>query len=166
MHYDCKIECWNAENVYTLTWMAYLLFHNFHFNQCHRMPQEAFWGEEAFQPEVPPVLAERSLFLCASSLSADSLLCHFGMEGGRQYDIYKPLLGAFLSQPSPCSAWETQHRASSLLRLQPDVSLLVVAFPLLRHAKTHLSRLWRLWPHSRQGKCRTVPAVPDLIASP
>jgi len=41
--------------------------------------------------------------------------------------------------------------------------LLMTAFPVLRHAKT---LLWPFWPFSRPGTCRTVPAVPDLLALP
>jgi hypothetical protein len=33
--------------------------------------------------------------LSASSVSADSLLYHFGMEGCRRYDFYQPLPGVF-----------------------------------------------------------------------
>jgi hypothetical protein len=37
-------------------------------------------------------------FLCTSSVSADSLLCHFGMEGSRLIDFYRPLPGVIVSQ--------------------------------------------------------------------
>jgi hypothetical protein len=59
--------------------------------------QVAFWAEMAFRAEVPPVLVEVRRFLCASSVSADSLLYYFGMEGSRPYDCYKPLQGVFPS---------------------------------------------------------------------
>jgi hypothetical protein len=49
--------------------------------------QVAFRVEMAFQAEVPPVLVEVRRFLCTSSMSADSLLYHFGMEGSRPYDF-------------------------------------------------------------------------------
>jgi len=52
MHYDLKVECWDAEHVYTHTWMAYLLFHNFHFCRCHLVAQVAFWAEVVLQAEV------------------------------------------------------------------------------------------------------------------
>jgi len=116
MHYDWKIECWDAENVYTHTCMVYLLFQNFHFSQCHLVAQMAFWVG------VPLVLWEVCWFLCASSVSADSLLCHFGMEGSRPYDFYNPLPGVFLSQPSPFYAQKTQLFASSLLGLGREVA--------------------------------------------
>jgi hypothetical protein len=55
------------------------------------------------------------LFLCLSSVSADSLQCHFGKEGSRTFGNDEALPGVFVSQPSPCYAQETQHPASSLL---------------------------------------------------
>jgi hypothetical protein len=146
-----------VENAYTRTWMAYLLFHNFRFPQRHLVAQVAFWAE------VPPVLEEMQRFRCASRGSAISLLDDFGMEGSRPYDFCKPLPGVFPSQPSPSDAQETQLLASSLLGRQREVSQLVVVFPELRHAKSHL---WPLLPYSRQGARRTVLGVPDLLASP
>jgi len=83
VHYDSKIESLEAENVYTHTWMAYLLFHNFHVHQCHPVVQVAFWVEMAFRAEGPPVLVEVRQFLCASGVSVDSLLRHFGHIQGK-----------------------------------------------------------------------------------
>jgi len=105
------------------------------------MGYEAFWAEVAYWAEVPPVLVEVRRFFCASSVSADSLLCHFGMEGSHLLDFHKPLLGVFLSQPSPVDDQETQLLASSLLGLQREVSELVVAFPILRREKPRLAIL-------------------------
>jgi hypothetical protein len=82
----------------------------------------AFWVEAVFWAEVPPVLVEVRLFLCTSSVSADSLLCHFGIEGSHLFDFYKPLPGVFLSQPSPFGDQETQLLASSLLGIPCKVS--------------------------------------------
>jgi hypothetical protein len=81
-----------------------------------------FWVEAAFRAEVPPVLVEVRWFLCASSVSTDSLLCHFGMEGSRLFDFYKPLPGVFLSQPSSFDDQETQLLVSSLFGLRCEVS--------------------------------------------
>jgi hypothetical protein len=53
--------------------------------------------------------------LCASSLSVDALVCHFGQEGSRLFDFHEPWQGVFLSQPSPCYPQETKQSASSLL---------------------------------------------------
>jgi len=163
MHYDWKIECLEAENVYTHTRMAYHHFHNICFRQCHLVVQVAFWAEVAIWAEMPPGLMEVRRCLCASSLSADSLLCHFGMKGSRPFDFYKRLPDVFLSHPSPFYAQETQLLASSLLRLRREVSWLVVWFPLLWRAKT---LLWTFWPYSRQWACRTLLSVPNLLASP
>jgi len=162
MHYDWKIEFWAEETVYTHTWMAYLLFHNFQFPHYHQVVQVAFWVEVEFQAEVQPVLVEVPWFLCASSVSADSLLCHFGMEDSRQYDFYKPWPGVFRTQASPFDTRRTQCLSSSRLGLGHQVTCLVVVFPLLWCATTLLGPFW---PYSRQGGCRTVLAVPDFLAS-
>jgi hypothetical protein len=122
-----------------------------------------FRAEMAFMEEVPPVLVEVRRILCASSVSADSLLCHFGMEGSRPYNHNKLLPGVFLSQPSPFCAQETQHLTSSLLAQLRKDSESVVGFPLLRYAKT---LIWSFLPYSTQGACQTVSGVPDLLASP
>jgi hypothetical protein len=55
------------------------------------------------------------LFLCVSSVSADSLRCHFGKEGSRAFGYDEALPGVFVSQPSHFYAQETQHPASSVL---------------------------------------------------
>jgi len=85
------------------------------------------------------------------------------MEGSRPYDFHKPLPGVFLLQLSQSYMQETQLLICSLLGLQREVPYLVIAFSLLRCAKT-LHRAFS--PHSRQGACQTVPAVPVLLALP
>jgi len=60
--------------------------------------QVAFWVEAAFQTGVLLVLVQVRQFLCTSSMSADSMQCHFSMEGSRLFDIYKPLPGVFYSR--------------------------------------------------------------------
>jgi len=87
MHYFWKIEYWEAENVYIHTWIAYLLLHNFHLCHCHQVVQTVFRTEVVFRAEVLPVHVEMCRFLCSSSLSADCLLCHCGMEGSCLYDL-------------------------------------------------------------------------------
>ena len=82
----------------------------------------AFRAEVAFLVEVPPVMVEVRRFLSDSSVSADSSLYHFSMEGSRPCDFYKPLPGFVLSQPSDSNAKETQLLASSILRLRHEVS--------------------------------------------
>ena len=61
--------------------------------------------------------------LRVSSMSADSLRCHFGKEGSRTLGFDKALPGVFVSQPSPFCAKETQHHASVLLGPRRVVSL-------------------------------------------
>jgi hypothetical protein len=47
----------------------------------------AFWAGMALRAEVPPVLVEVGRFLSTCSVSADTSLYHFGMEGRRPYEI-------------------------------------------------------------------------------
>ena len=82
-----------------------------------------FQVEGAFLTEVALALVssvceggvEVHLFLCGSSMSADSLRCHLGRERIRPFDFDKALLGVFPLQCSPFYALETQHSVSSLL---------------------------------------------------
>jgi hypothetical protein len=52
----------------------------------------------------PRPLQEVHLVLCISSVAADSLQCHFGMDGSRTFSYDEALLGLFVSQPSPSYA--------------------------------------------------------------
>ena len=65
---------------------------------------------------------EVHLFLCVSSVSADSLRCHFGKEGSRAFGYDEALPGVFASRPSPIYSQESQHPESSLLGPQRAVS--------------------------------------------
>jgi hypothetical protein len=55
------------------------------------------------------------IFLCVSSMSADSLWCHFGKEASRTSGFNEALPGVFVSPPTPFDAQETQHCATSLV---------------------------------------------------
>jgi hypothetical protein len=50
---------------------------------------------------------EVHLFLCISSMWADSLWWHFGKEGCQICGVGETLLGVFESQPSPVYAQDT-----------------------------------------------------------
>jgi len=76
----------------------------------------------ACRAEVPQVLVDVQRFLSACSVSADSVLYNFGMDGSRSYDFCKPLPGVFPSQLSPSDGQETQLLASSLHGLWREVS--------------------------------------------
>jgi len=108
-------------------------------------------------------LVEVHFLLCVSSVSVDCLGCHFGKHGIQTWGFDESQPGVFVSLPSPFYAQETQHPASSLLRPQREVSWFDISFPWLRHVNT---LPWPFWPYSRSGACRTVPAVPDLLALP
>jgi hypothetical protein len=105
----------------------------------------AFRAYSELRVEVP-VLVEVRQLLCAFTVSADSLLYHFGSEGRQPCDLYKPLPVVFLLQPSQSYAPETQLLASSLLGLWRGISSLRVAFPLLGLAK---SLFWSFLSNSR-----------------
>ena len=106
-------------------------------------------------------LVDVPLCLFASSVSGDSVVCHFGKEGSCPCDVNEQYPGVFLSQLSHFYAPETPLTACSLLGLRHKVSLSGIAFFLLHHAKT---LLWPFWPYSIQGACQTVLAVPYLFA--
>jgi len=132
MDQDWQIERREARNVYTHIRVAHLLFRCFELSHYHSVAQVEF------RALVAPVVVVVHPFLCTSCESVDSLLCHLGKEGSRPLDFPEPLPGVFLSQPSPCYAWQTQCPAYSLLELQRLVSWLVVAFPQSQCAKTLL----------------------------
>ena len=96
--------------------MAHLRFQNFELLHWRQLK------EAAFQAEVAPGLVEVDPFLCASSVSDDSSMCHVGKEGSRLFGSHEPLTGDDPSQPSPFYAQDTQVPTLSLLRLQHEVS--------------------------------------------
>ena len=115
MDQDGKIECWQAEYVYTDIQVAHLLFWSFESSDCHQVAQVAF------QAPVAPVMVEVHLCLCTPSESVNSLLCHFDKDDSRPFDFHEPLPGVFPSQGSLCYARETQHPASFLFGLWQEV---------------------------------------------
>jgi len=157
MHHHWKIEHWEDEYVYTHIWVAHLQFRSFEFPECQLM------GWVAFRAAVAPVLVEVHLFLCAASVSRDSFRYHVGNKGSHPFDFHEAFSGVFLSQSLPCYSQQTQHLTSSLLGFRRAVSWLVVLLSLLRRAKTHI---WPFWSYSMQSACRTVSAVPYLLALP
>jgi len=157
MHPDGKIERWEREYVYIYIRVAHLLFRNLMLPHYHNVAQVAFWAE------VSLGLVEVHPCLCASSVSADALLCQFGMEGSHPSDFLEPLPGVFLSQCSLCYAQGTQLPAPSLLRHRCKDSWQRVVFSLLWSA---IILLRPFWPYSWQGACWTVVAVPDLLTLP
>jgi hypothetical protein len=93
--------------------VAEILFWSSH---RHLLAQVAFWAE------VVPVMVQVPLCHCSSSVSEYFLWGHLGEEDSRPFDFCEPLLGVVRFQPAPCYVRETQHPASSLLRLQRKVS--------------------------------------------
>jgi len=139
--------------------------------QCDKVAQVAFHVDVKFRAEETSALEsavcvgrmEMHMFLSIPSVSPDSLRCHFGKEGIRPSGFDEASPGVILSQHSPVYAPDTQHPTVGFLALRCDVSGSDNAFPLLRPLKTcH----WPFRPYSRRDACRTVPAVPDLLALP
>ena len=65
--------------------MAPHQFDNLHVRHSHRVAEVGFRQEEGSWADVPPVLVEVRRLLCASCVSADTLLCHFGIEGSHPF---------------------------------------------------------------------------------
>jgi len=171
MHPMYKTEHREENNVNTYIGLANWQFGNIELRHCFWVAWVALQVEVVFRAEVASALesavcvglVEMHLFLGISSVSADSLRCHFGKEGICPSGFDEAWPGVFLSQPSPCYAPETPRPTSSLLRLQLEVSWSDIAFHPLQYTTT---RLWPFWPYSMRGACRTVPAVADLLALP
>jgi hypothetical protein len=84
----------------------------------------AFWAEDVSALLLSVCIGgvEVHLFLYSSSMSADSLQCHFNREGIHQFDFDEALLGVFLSQPLPFYDQVTQHPTFSLFGPQRVVT--------------------------------------------
>jgi len=66
--------------------MAYRPFHNLHLRLGRLVVQVAVLAEAGFWVEVTHVQEEVPWFLCASSMSADSLQWHWAIELSSLYD--------------------------------------------------------------------------------
>jgi hypothetical protein len=95
--------------------VAHLLFRSCDISHYHPVAQLAF------RAEVASVVVEVHSWLCVSSISVDSVVCHFGKEGSHLFDFHKQLPGGFPSQPSPYYAMEKHHPVSFLLGHQRKV---------------------------------------------
>jgi len=140
-------------------------FENVERQKCYRLGWVACRAkaESALDSPVCVGRVEVHLILCLSSVSADSFQCHFRKEGSRTCGFDDALLGVCVSQPSPFHAQETHVPASSVRGTQRVVSLWAIWFPPFLRVK---SLPWPFWPYSTPGACRSVPAVPDLLALP
>jgi len=87
MHQDRKIERWVGEYKYTHFWVTRLRVRKRELRHCDQVAQVGF------RAKVPSVLLSAVSFglvevhpcLCTSSMSADSVVCHFGKEGSRLF---------------------------------------------------------------------------------
>jgi len=115
-----------TEELYSNTYIrqANWRFEKVEPRKCYRLGWVACGAvvESALESALCVGRVEVHLFYCVSSVSADSLRCHFGQEGSRTFGFDKALPGVFVSQPSPICAQDTQHPASSLLRPRLVVS--------------------------------------------
>jgi hypothetical protein len=92
-------------------------------------------AQVATRAAVVPAVVKMHTWLYVSSMCVDFSQCHLGKEGSRPFAYHKHLLGVFRSQPSPCSAHETQKPAPALVRLRHEISSLAFAFALLQRMK-------------------------------
>jgi hypothetical protein len=116
MYQDWRIDYSEEGYVNIHIQVAHIRFQNFGFLHYDHVQEVAFWVA------VVPVLEEVHPSLCASIVSADSLLCHLGVESSCWYDFHKQLLCVIPSKPSPAHGKANQLPASSLLGHQLDVS--------------------------------------------
>jgi len=93
-HYNWTIEHSELDNVFTQIWIGNHHFANFELPQSPSVAQVTFLGKVVWG------LRMAHLFLCTSSVSADSVQWHFVNGGTRLFEIHEPLPGVFLSQPS------------------------------------------------------------------
>jgi len=165
MYQEWKIEHCDEEYAYTHIRVSHIQFRIRELPHCYRMEHVEFRVDVASVLGLAVCVAMLDVHLChcVSSVSGDSVLCHFGKERSHLSDFPEVWPGVFPSQPSHVYAQETQLPVSSLRRLQPEVPWLEIGFPLLQSAKTPL---WPLWPYSKPGTCQTVLAVPNLLALP
>jgi len=164
-HQDWQNQHLEQKYVDTSIQVANCWFGKFGHSHCHQVAQLAL--------EMHMVLVQVSAgciglveihpFLCAFSMSADSLLCNVGKECSHPCGFHEALPGVIISQLSPSIAEETQLTTTSLFALRLEVSWKAIALSPLQCAQTLLCSLWS---HSEQGACQTVLAVPDLLALP
>jgi len=152
MHHDWKIEPREVDYLYAHIPVAHNLLQCFEFTHC-RSAAKVSLG----------VVQTVNLSLCASCVTVDSVMCHFGNDGSCLFDFHKLLPGDFQSPQSPFCVPEIQLVTSSLLGVRCEDSWLVVIFVLIPRA-TML--LWPFWPYSGNSACRIVLAVPDLPVLP
>jgi len=157
----------HSEELYANTYIrpANWWFQQVELKKCYRLARVACLAEVELAMESALCVGrvEMHLFLCVSTVSAESLWCHFGKEGSQTFGFDEALPGVFVSHPSHFCAQETQHPTSFLLRPRRVVSLWDISFPQFLRAKGLVKPFW---PYSTPGACRTVPAVPDFLALP
>jgi hypothetical protein len=85
--------------------------------KCYRLRRVGCRAEveSALEPALGIGQVGVHLFLCISSVSADSLRFHFGKEGSQRFGFDEALPPVVVSQPSPFYAQQPQYPAFSLL---------------------------------------------------
>jgi len=132
MHQDWHIEHWEQQYVYAHTWVAHHQCPNtgpLHFRKLYHV---------TFRAKVVLILDQVHLILCASSMSADALLCSWGKSCSCPFDFHQPLLGVLPMQPSRVYTLETKPPSSSLLQLRREDPWSGIVFPLLWQVETLL----------------------------
>jgi len=165
LHQEWLVQHREEMNVSMHMWLPYWGFGNIELHNCYQFGRLACWAEEptALESAVCIGQVEEHLFICITSMSADSVGCYFGKKDIRLCGFDETSHGVFQLHPLPIYAQEPQHTTSSLFGSRHEVSWSDIACALLQRAKTSL---WPLWPYLRPGACWTVPAVADLLAFP
>ena len=97
--------------------MAHVQFGNLALRHSHQVVQVAFKVQvvSVLVLAVCVCLVGVSRLLSTLSISAESVLSHFGKEGSCSYDIHRPLQGVIPLQPSPAYAQESPLPAGSVV---------------------------------------------------
>lgn len=155
VYQDRKIEYWEEDYVYIHIKVAHLLLMNYVFLNCRKQAQVGF------RVEVAPDLVGVYPTISTSSVSMDPFLCYDWRWFSCLCDFLDRLLGVFPALSSPLHAQKNPKRAFSHLGHWHEGSVLACGLPVLPCTN---SLLWLFWPYSRRGACRTVVAVPHLLA--
>jgi len=101
-HPDWNIWHCQEEKVYRHIWLAHDWFEIVQILNSRQVKHVVFWADMMLGliTAVWAGLVEDHLFLCACSMSADSLLSHFGKEDSCPFNFHQPQPGVFYSAAS------------------------------------------------------------------
>jgi hypothetical protein len=146
-------------------WAALCQFVNIMLQNWYQWERVVFEGEPVSALVAAVYLADMEvhMFVCVSSMSADSLSCHFGKEGIQPCGIDKAYLVVVLLQS--LSGYERYNQLPSSWHFgtSHNVSWLDNVLPPLQPITTVV---WPFWLYYRTGACSTFSTSLDLLPSP